>query len=66
MGGIQLFHSIVAVGNLVITIDISGPGVDPSLLEELTARAVARAVLGALSSGAAPSPDKNNPPVSLG
>jgi hypothetical protein len=48
MGGVQLLHSVVAVGDLVITVDISGTGADPSLLEELTATAVERADPGAL------------------
>jgi hypothetical protein len=52
LGGIVLFHSAVAVGDTVITVDISGQGGDPALLEELTTIAVERAGGAAPGAGA--------------
>jgi len=66
MGGVQLLHSVVAVGDLV-TVDVSGTGADPLLLEELTATAVERVDSSALpeAEGAPPS-GKNDVSPSLG
>ena len=55
LGGVVLFHSVVALGDIVITVDISGQGGDPALLEELTTIAAERA--GGAAPGAEPPDD---------